>query len=225
MKRLGWVFVLAISIITIVSCNKISIGTGQNGDITKESGINLMENMTINRIRLRDTINNIRGELVYARNVYKKEENLDLRPSLKFITDDLREFTLKIKAMDSVDRTDTNYYYMTVKSIYEENDIISVLYERKTHLSGTKDTLHTVLTYNYDEKTQQVYTFNDVFRVTANNLKEFNETFKTSFTLEELDSLSFNFEKDMVWLNVNKDNTFERFGQKESKVKKFLIDD
>lgn len=225
MKRLGWVFVLVVSIISIVSCNKISTGTKQSDDITKESGINLMENMTINKIRLRDTINNIRGELVYARNVYKKEDNLELRPSLKFITDDLREFTLRIKAMDSVDRTDTNYYYMTIKSIYEKDDIISVLYERKTHLSGMEDTLHTILTYNYDEETQQVYTFNDVFRVTANNLQEFNKTFKTSFTLEELDSVSFNFEKGMVWLNVNKDKAFERFGQKEIKVKKFLIDD
>ncbi len=225
MKRLIWVFTLFVSLLVIESCNKNLDTTEPIKDITKESSISIMNNMTINKIRLKDTVNNIRGELTYVRNVYKKAENIDLKPSMIFITDDLSRFTHTIKAMDYVDRKDTNYYYMSIKSIYEQDGLVSVLYEKKAHLNRTKDTLHTILTYNYDNKTKKVYTFKDIFNVDANNLNEFNKTFNTSFAIGDLDTLSFNFEKGIVWLNVNKNNTFQRFGQTRSKVKKFLIND
>ncbi|MBR1774234.1 MAG: hypothetical protein IJ759_01795 [Bacteroidales bacterium] len=217
--------IVLIGAFVFASCNKGTSDSEKFEDITKTSSINIMKNMTVASMGLNDTINNIRGKLVFVRNVKKDDDNLNLAPSMNRITDDLKRFAKQVKALENMDRHDTNYYFHSVKSVYEYDDIISVLYEKKSHLSGTKDTITEILSYNYDKETEKEYSFKDIFAVNSDNIAEFNRLFVTNLNLEDLSSLVFNFEKDMVWIGLQKDGKIIRYGQPLRKVKKFLIDD
>ncbi|MGP1515012.1 MAG: hypothetical protein ACTTJH_03540 [Bacteroidales bacterium] len=223
--KIPCIVILIISVCCFTNCNKKSKVIEKNVDITKTNDVSLMTNMTLAKMGLNDTVNNIKGMLIFVRNVQKKEENLNLNPTIEFMTDDLRKFAQRLKTVENQNKQDTNYYTLAVKSVYEQDNIISVLFDKKTHISGTKDTVHELITYNYDKETEEVYTFCNVFKVNASNLERFNELFQSSFKLEDLSSLSFNFEKDLIWLNISKNKTTQRFGQRKNRIKNFLFDD
>ncbi|MBR1626822.1 MAG: hypothetical protein IJ681_06730 [Bacteroidales bacterium] len=219
------IIVAMICIVMSVSCDNNS-GNGDKGkDVLKDGKVTLMKNMTLVRMGLNDTVNNIHGALFFVRHIKKDNDNINLKPATEFMTADLRKFAKTVKSIENPNRVDTNFYELSVRSIYEQDDMISVLYERKSHLTGTKDTINELLSYNYDKETEEEYSFFQVFNVTSSSLREFNELFQTSFTLEELNAITFNFEKDMVWLNTSTNNVYSRYGQPKRKVKKFLIDD
>ena len=230
-KKFIGIIVAAICVVMAVSCgNKSKDGDTNVYHLNDGSTATLMKGMTLQRMGLNDTVNNIRGALFFVRYAKKQDDNINIKPAIEFMTADLRQFAKKVKSIENPDREDTNFYELRVRSIYEQDNMISVLYDRKAHLTGTKDTVSGLLSYNYDKETEEEYSFFQVFNVTSSNLHEFNELFAISFTLEELDTISFNFEKDTVWLNSSKNNLYKnalysRYGQAKSELKKFLIDD
>ncbi len=220
-KVVGTVLLFSVCII-FASCNKTK---DTKTDITQLGSINLMKNMAAASINIKDSINNIRGKVIYAQNIVKDDDNINLTPATRFITNDLSNFAKRIKRIENMDRTDTNYYFHTIKSVYEFDDIISVLFEKKSHISGTKDTLREILCYNYDKETEKPYSFNDVFNVNSDNIQQFNKIFSTDLSLQDLTNIVFNFEKDMVWLTTQNGKEIKRYNAELTKVKKFLIND
>ncbi len=223
-KDIAFVLMGVLAMVVLQSCNKQTDKTQSIEDKPKTERVMLLDNVVLAQKGINDTKNNIKGQLIFPINVEKRKDNINLKPATQFIIDDLHEFAAKVKEVSSPDRRDTNYYYCKTKELYEQNDIVSVLYERTSHLTGTTDTDTELLTCNYNKNTGKILNFFDYFKVDSQNLQAFNQEFKTLFTLEDLKTLSFNFTKETIWLNLYKDGKQERYNRLTKEVKRFLID-
>ncbi|MBQ7984612.1 MAG: hypothetical protein IJ250_03125 [Bacteroidales bacterium] len=215
-----------LGVVAFTGCGKQKQQTPQQQE-EQNTKIVLMEDMTVSGIRLKDTINNIRGMVLFARNNIKKDDNVDLTLANKLWEDDLKSFTRKIKQMETKNPTDTSYYFLTIRSVDKYGDVVSVLYDRKYYLTGSKDTVYEFLSVNYDEDDNaKIYNFADVFTFDKSDLNKFNSVFNSSFTMEQLQSISFNFEKEDVCLNVFEGDKPVRKRARAKDLKAFLkIDD
>lgn len=213
-----------LSLIMIVSCNK-TLDNEEIVDVYEEQSISLPENMSIASIRLKDTINNIRGMVSYAGYPDKSKTKIDMKVANECWQNDLRAFTKQIKGLENMDRTDTNYYNIKVRSVYYTNKLVSVLYDKHSHISGKKDTISEILTVNYDRNTGEIKPFNKFFKVNKDNLTEFNKIFSSNFTLNDLQNLSYNIEKGIISINYNDGKKVYRYIVKQKYAKKFTIDD
>ena len=198
----------------------------ENGTIQEDdNNITLLKGMSVGTMNLNDTANNIKGKIIFPRNLRKESGNVNVDPAVKFITDNLHVFANNVKNRENKDTSDANYYLMSIKSFWEQDDIISVAYDKKEHYSGKADTVKTVVTFNYNKETEQPLDFFDVFNVNNTDLDQFNKAFNSAFTLAELKDIGFYFDKDNLWLYCIKADSVYKTAQPKKKVKKFMIND
>lgn len=227
-KLIKYLFVVCILLccaITLQSCkhtNKNHALTEQ--DLNKKQDMQLIKNMSLPTLGINDTINNIRGKIVFANFSVKDDDNPDISAINHFVENSIHNFCKQVKAINNADRQDTNYFYLYIKGVYKYKDIISVLFQTKQHLTGSNLNTEKYFSFNYDENDSKRLKFFDVFNVNKKNLQNFNKIFNCSFTLNELTDIDFNFENQMLWL-FDPEKPNQRIGIGVNKIKKYLIDD
>lgn len=209
-----------ICVLGLSSCNKNNSQDNerQTEDLTQKTTLYLIKNTSLSTMGLRDTMNNIRGKLAFIR-CQEKDNCPNLKPINKFVETSIHDFSRQVKNLKSVNREDTNRYYLLIHSVVKNNKIISVLFEKKEHLSGGQ-TIHKFFSFNYDEQSSKQVNLLDIFNVNDKNIDSFNKLFGTSYTVADLKSIDFNFEKDMLWL-IDKKAPTKRIGVKQSLLQVF----
>ena len=217
--------ILVICIFVFCSCNNNNGSSQENKTESPKNTISLLNGMTVSGFGLNDTLNNIKGRIIFPRNIHKSDTNLDLTRINKYWETDLKDFASSVKQVRKADCNDTNLYFLKIKTVNKKQDVISAVFEKKSYLCGEKDTVNDLIIHNYSLKDDKEITFRDMFLINGDNISSFNKMFSSSFGLQDLSSVNFYFEKDIVWLVLKTTDGNKVFGQKYKKVKEFLIND
>jgi hypothetical protein len=233
-KNILFFTVILISILSFSSCKKASNDKKSMFHPSKEKlildkNVKLMEGMAACGINLHDTVNNIKGLIVFPRINQKQYSSINTKPISKLVETNIQSFVKQVKINNKTKgkNKDANIFNFQVKYCQNYKDIISCVFDKKIHYSQSLDTISSFQSVNYNKKTGKILSFYDVFKVNDNNIKAFQNVFGKQleqYSKEEMKNIDFNIEEDTISLNiVSKNNNKQiRLRQPLSKVESFI---